>query len=76
MYKSESDVAKAKERLEHIMGLFAEAKGVSAKFTDRTEPTSKELAICDPKAQLDSMMFDLHKKMRQLAIERRSKAAS
>lgn len=72
-FKSNADIAKAKERLSHIIELFAEAENVSIKFKDRKEPGSAELTICDPRSKLEPPMFDLHSKMRQLAIERQTK---
>jgi Skp family chaperone for outer membrane proteins len=71
---SEADVKHAEALLGQIVDLFAEAEGVSNKYTSRTEPQDGSLVVYDAQTDLDPAMAKLHEKMRQLAIERQNRS--
>jgi Skp family chaperone for outer membrane proteins len=73
-FGSEANVKHAEALLGQIIELFAEAEGVSNRYKSRTEPHEASLAVYDPQADLDSTMAKLHRKMRQLAIERQNRS--
>ncbi|KAF2489045.1 hypothetical protein BU16DRAFT_221494 [Lophium mytilinum] len=66
-----SDQAEA--LLGQILDLFAEAEGMSQKYKRRTKAGDSSLAVFHPETDLEPANVDLHRKMRQLSIDRQNR---
>jgi tetratricopeptide (TPR) repeat protein len=75
LFGSEENVKHAEALLGRIIELFAEAEGVSNKYRSRTDSQDGSLVSYDPETDLDPVIATLHKRMRQLAIERQSQSS-
>jgi hypothetical protein len=73
-FGSEANAKHAGALLGQIVELFAEAEGVSNRYTSRTEPHDSSLVVYDPQTDMDPAMAKLHQKMRRLAIERQDRS--
>ncbi|KAF2824804.1 small s protein [Ophiobolus disseminans] len=73
-FGSEANVKHAEALLGQIVELFAEAEGVSNRYKGWTEPRDGSLVVYNPQTDLAPAMAKLHKKMRQLAIERQNRS--
>ncbi|KAI4617146.1 uncharacterized protein J4E87_008386 [Alternaria ethzedia] len=67
------DVTAANKVLKQILGLFAEAERVSAKYTNRTGEADQSLATLDSATDMDPVGQSLVAQMRTLSINRQNK---
>ncbi|KAJ4304523.1 hypothetical protein N0V90_000049 [Kalmusia sp. IMI 367209] len=74
-FESQSTIDHAESLLGQILELFAEAEGASNKYRSRTRPEDSSHAVCNPQTDLDPAMAELHRKLRQLAIERQNRTS-
>jgi hypothetical protein len=73
-FGSEAKTKHAEALLGQVVELFAEAEGVSNRYKSRTAPHDASLVVYDPQTDLAPAMMNLHKKMRQMAIERQKRS--
>jgi hypothetical protein len=67
------EIPKAERILGHILELFADAEGVSAKVKTRSSLDEPSLAVYDAQTDLDPVRMSLHQKMRELSIKRQNR---
>ncbi|KAI8938669.1 hypothetical protein NX059_004536 [Plenodomus lindquistii] len=71
-FKSNADVDHAQNLLGQIQDLFADAEGISTKYKSRANPGDNNLAIYDPKKDLEPPIVKLHEQMHNLALARQN----
>ncbi|KAF2807494.1 uncharacterized protein BDZ99DRAFT_465355 [Mytilinidion resinicola] len=74
-FGSRQNTDQAKALLGQILALFDEAEGVSQKYKTRTKAGDSSLAVFDPQTDLEPTNADLHRKMRQLSIDRQNRTS-
>jgi hypothetical protein len=72
-FGSNQNINHADSLLGQILDLFAEAEGVSQKYKTRTKADDSSLTTYNPQTDLDPAHAELHRKMRQLSIERQNR---
>jgi Skp family chaperone for outer membrane proteins len=72
-FGSSQNIDHADALLGQILDLFADAEGVSEKYKSRTKADDSSLTTYNPQTDLEPANADLHRKMRQLSIERQNR---
>lgn len=62
----------AEERLKHILGLFADAEGISRKFQSGNKSNKNALQLYNPPDDLDPEMSSVCEKLRILSVKRQN----
>jgi tRNA G10 N-methylase Trm11 len=72
-FGSSQNIDHADALLGQILDLFADAEGVSQRYKSRTKADDSSLTTYNLQTDLEPANADLHRKMRQLSIERQNR---